>query len=143
MRGAPWERLTRVAKAGYAQRLVGYNPWVLPSATEFQDYHCGEGFSDPSSGGLVAVNGDGRYVSGTYQGLQACATLTADGDWVHSRKETEVGRPHWTATQLASLLKDFAAHKNVPILNLEIYQDGRFSPASVQVFKDASQILAK
>ena len=77
------------------------------------------------------------------QGLQACATLTADGDWVHSRKETEVGQPHWTATKLASLLKDFAARKNVPIFNLEIYQDGRFSPASVQVFKEASQILAK
>ena len=56
-RSAPWERLTRAAKAGNANRLVGYNPWILPSPTEFQDFCCGEGFRDAGAGGLVPVGG--------------------------------------------------------------------------------------
>jgi hypothetical protein len=37
---------------------------------------------------LVPVGGDGRYTAGSYQGLQACATLITEGDWVHARKDT-------------------------------------------------------
>jgi hypothetical protein len=139
-RSAPWERLTREAKAGNPQRLVGYNPWVLPSATEFQDYCCGEGFGDPSAGGLLPVGGDGRYTAGTHQGLQACATLITEGDWVHDRKDAEIGKPHWSAEQLATLLSEFAKFRNVPIFNLEIYQDGTVSLASVEVFKQARRL---
>ena len=45
---------------------------------------------------------------------------------------------HWTAHQLADLLKRFAECKNVPIVNLEIYQDGTLSPATIELFKQAS-----
>jgi hypothetical protein len=139
-RSAPWERLTRAAKAGNPQRLVGYNPWVFPSPTEFQDFCCGEGFGDPGAGGLLPVGGDGRYMAGTYQGLQACATLITEGDWVHDRKSTEIGKPHWSAEQLATLLDTFAKFRNVPIFNLEIYQEGTVSPTSVGVFKQARRL---
>jgi hypothetical protein len=40
---------------------------------------------------------------------------------------------------MAALLKDFAARKNVPIFNLEIYQEGAMSPATVEMFRQASQ----
>jgi len=136
-RSAPWQRLTRAARAGLPRRLVGYNPWVLPSPTEFQDFCCGEGFGDPGAGGLLPIGGDGRYTAGTYQGLQACATLITEGDWVHGRKDTEIGKPRWSAEPLATMLGEFAKFRNVPIFNLEIYQEGTVSPATVEVFKQA------
>jgi len=139
-RSAPWERLTRAAKAGNANRLVGYNPWILPSPTEFQDFCCGEGFQDAGAGGLVPVGGDGRYTAGSYQGLQACATLITEGDWVHAHKDTEIGKPQWSAEQLATVLSEFAKFRNVPIFNLEIYQEGTVSPTSVEVFKQARRL---
>ena len=52
-RSAPWERLATTAKAGNPKRLICFNPWILPSATEFQDYLAGEGNSDPERAGLV------------------------------------------------------------------------------------------
>jgi hypothetical protein len=38
---------------------------------------------------------------------------------------------------MAALLKGFIVRKNVPIFNLEIYQEGALSPASVDIFKQA------
>lgn len=140
-RSAPWERLATAAKAGHPKRLVAFNPWELPSPTEFQDYFCGEGNTDPGMGGLVAVGGNGRISSGSHQGLQACATLITEQDWVHARKDTDIGSPKWNASQLTALLKEFIARKNVPIFNLEIYQEGTLSPRSVEIFKQAASQL--
>ena len=128
-RSAPWEKLTRAAKAGNPQRVVGYNPWVLPVPTAFQDFHCGEGFNDP---------GDHRS---RRDGLQVCATLTTDGDWGHFRQDSEIGNPRWTAEQMAQYIPQFAAHKVVPIFNVEIYQDGSLSPRTVEMFQQARRIL--
>lgn len=135
-RSAPWERLTAAARKGNPQRLVAYNPWELPSCTAFQDYFCGEGFGDPAVPGLP-LGPDGRFSGGSHSGLQACATLITEGDWVHTRKNTDIGAPHWKAEQMAGLLKGFIARKNVPIFNLEIYQEGAVSPATVEMFRQA------
>jgi len=35
------------------------------------------------------------------------------------------------------MLGEFAKFRNVPIFNLEIYQEGTVSPATVEVFKQA------
>jgi len=140
-RSAPWERLATAAKAGHPRRLVAFNPWELPSPTEFQDYFCGEGNADPGTGGLVAIGGNGRISSGPHQGLQACATLITEHDWVHARKDTEIGPPKWNAPQLAALLREFISRKNVPIFNLEIYQEGALSPKSVELFRQAATQL--
>ena len=137
-RSAPWERLTRAAKAGNPQRLIGFNAWELPPATAFQDYSCGEGFADPSVGGLLPTGGDGRFPAGIYAGLQACATLVTEQDWGHWKRDSEVGRPKWTAAEMSKLLSEFAARGNVPIFNLEIYQDGTCSAATIDVFRRAS-----
>jgi hypothetical protein len=140
-RSAPWKRLATAGKAGHASRLIAFNPWELPSPTEFQDYWCGEGNADPSVGGLIPVGGDGRFKSGAHQGLQACATLITEEDWVHARKDTDIGPPKWNTPQLATLLQEFISRKNVPIFNLEIYQEGALSPKSVELFKQAATQL--
>jgi len=41
---------------------------------------------------------------------------------------------------LATVLSDFAKFRNVPIFNLEIYQEGTVSPRSVEVFKQARRL---
>ncbi|HEY3323503.1 MAG TPA: alpha-L-fucosidase [Planctomycetota bacterium] len=142
-RSAPWEQLTRAAKAGFPQRVVGYNPWVLPSATEFQDYWCGEDNLDASVRGLLPAGGDGHLTGGSHKGQQACATVITEGDWVHTRRDSAVGKPRWNAEQLAALLKSFIERKNVPIFNLEIYQEGTLSTGTIEVFKEASGKVGK
>lgn len=122
-RSAAWEKLTRAAKDGNPQRLVGYNPWELPLPTAFQDFHCGEGFHDP---------GDQRSHR---DGLQACATLVTESDWGHFRPDREIGPPRWTTEKLAQDLRQFGVHVVVPIFNLEIYQDGTVSSTTVELFQ--------
>jgi hypothetical protein len=139
-RSAPWERLTRTAKKGHPQRLVAYNPWELPSCTAFQDYFCGEGFGDPAVPGLP-LGPDGHFTGGSHVGLQACATLITEGDWVHTRKDTDVGAPRWNAAQMAGLLRSFIARKNVPTFNLEICQEGTVSPRTIEMFRQAREQL--
>jgi hypothetical protein len=138
-RSAPWEQLARAAKAGHPGRLTGFNPWELNNPTEFHDFFTGEGFQDPRGHNeLLPSGGDGRYPSGTHQGLQASACLIMESDWLHRPKDTPLNPPKWSAEQLAPLLKDFVARKNVPIFNLEVSQEGRVSPLSLDVLRQAS-----
>ena len=81
-----------------------------------------------------------RGWGGSHKGLQACATLITEGNWVHSRKDADIGPPRWNVTQMSGLLNEFTVGKNVPIFNLEIYQEGLLSPATVEMFKRAGQI---
>ena len=141
-RSAPWERLATAAKAGNPRRLVCFNPWVLPPATEFQDYLAGEGTTDPSLQGWLKPGDHGRISGGAHAGLQASAAVIMEGDWLHSRRDTEIGAPRQSAAQLAELLRRFAALENVPMLNCEIYQDGTLSPATVEALHAAHQALA-
>jgi hypothetical protein len=140
-RSAPWQRLATAAKAGYPARLVAFNPWDLPPPTEFHDLFCGEGFGDPSVGGLLRAGGDGHFHGGTYDGLQASACLITERDWGHFTLDRPIAPPRWNAPQLAALLNGFVACKNVPIFNLEITQDGQLSPATVEVFARAAKTL--
>jgi hypothetical protein len=73
--------------------------------------------------------------------LGAGAIQPAERGWEHSRNDTEIGKPRWTAREMAKLLKDFGATRNVPMFNLEIYQDGTMSPATIAMFKEARQLL--
>ncbi len=140
-RSAPWESLARAARTGNPARLVGFNPWVLNSATPFQDYFTGEDCLEPAGQhGLLVRGGNGHYPSGTHAGLQASACLTFDGDWVHGAKNAPAGPPRMNAEQLARMLDEFAAYRNVPVFNLQIYQEGRVAEESVAVFEQARRI---
>ncbi len=140
-RSAPWEALYRASKAGNPKRLVTFNRWLWPTATDFQDYDACEVCTDPSGNGWLPVGGSGHYLDGPAKGFQAAATLITEGDWVHEAKDSEIGPPRWTASQMRAYLRDFISRKNVPIFNLEIYQEGRVSPASIAVFREARKGL--
>ena len=141
-RSAPWEPLARAAKAGYAQRLVAFNAWELINPTQFHDFCTGEGCQEPRGFcGLLTPDGDGRYPAGTHAGLQASACLITEREWGHFRRHTPLSQPKWNADQLTALLKGFIACKNVPIFNLEITQDGRLSPLTLEIFEQARKNL--
>ena len=141
-RSAPWQRLATVAKKGNPRRVIGFNSWVFPSATAFQDFFTGEYHDDPSIGGWLPVGGDGKLVDGSHRGLQACATLLFDEEWIHNMPNTPIAPPRWNVSQLTEKLAQFAAHRNVPIFNCGVYQDGRFSPQSLETLHGASRTLA-
>lgn len=138
-RSAPWESLAKAAKAGNPQRLVSFNAWEMNNPTAFHDYCTGEACYDPRGiDALLSPADKGIYPSGTHAGLQASACLIADANWVHGSRDTPPSGPRWNADQLTELLKGFIAHRNVPIFNLEITQDGRLSPESIAIFKEAA-----
>lgn len=140
-RSPDWLSLYKTAKAGNPKRLVGFNPWKLPSPTAFMDYYVGETITDPSSGGMLKKGGDGKILSGPYQGLQASATfVTESEDWGHFKKEEAIMPFRYTVQELATMIHDFAAYGNVPMFNLEIYQNGHMSENSIAVFEEARML---
>jgi hypothetical protein len=138
-RSAPWQQLATAAKGGNPSRLICFNPWTLPSATEFQDYFSGEGYSEPSLGGWLRKGDHGRISGGSQEGLQASSALVMESSWDHSKRDTEIGAPRYTPDRLAELLRTSAELGNVPMLNCEIYQDGTFSPKTVELIRAAAQ----
>ena len=63
-----------------------------------------------------------------------------EGDWLHTKRDTEIGALRQSAAQLAELLRRFAALENVPMLNCEIYQEGTLSPMTVEMLKSAREL---
>jgi hypothetical protein len=58
---------------------------------------------------------------------------------VHDRRDAAFHPPRWNVAELTDLLREFAAHGNVPIFNLEIGQGGEVSPEAVEMLRRAGQ----
>jgi hypothetical protein len=137
-RSPDWLELYKATKAGNPQRLVGYNTWKLPPATQFMDYYLGETNLDPSMHGQLKKGGDGIILTGPYKGLQASSTfVTESEEWGHFSKNKEIIPFRYSDSQLASILREFESYGNVPLINLEIYQTGLMSENSISVFERA------
>jgi len=137
---APWQAMTEAAKAGYPGRIVGYNSWILPKATDLQDFACGEGdFPDrlaAENDAELPVGGSGIYLSGPQQGLQATITLTNEGeDWGHIKQDAAIPPPRYSDARMIDYIRQAMARKDVPVINLEVYQDGRASQQAIDEFK--------
>jgi hypothetical protein len=137
---APWKAMTEAAKAGYPGRVVGYNSWIMPKATDLQDYACGEGdFPDrlaAENDAELPVGGSGIFLSGPQKGLQATMTLTNEGgDWGHINKDSDVPPPRYTNAQAIDYIRQAISRKDVPVINLEVYQDGSPSQQTIDEFK--------
>ena len=145
---APFKAMTEAAKAGNPGRVVGYNSWILPKATDLQDYACGEGdFPDrvPAANDVeLPVGGSGVFLSGPQKGLQATMTLTNEGgDWGHITPNAEVPAPRYSNAQMIDYIRGAMAHKDVPIINLEVYQDGSASQKTIDEFKAIKAAIQK
>jgi hypothetical protein len=143
---APWSAMTQAAKAGYPGRVVGYNSWILPKATDLQDFACGEGdFPDrlgAEDDAELPVGGSGIYLSGPQEGLRATVTLTNEGeDWGHIKPDAAIPPPRYTDAKMIGYIREAMARKEVPVINLEVYQDGTPSRQAVDEFKAISKAV--
>jgi hypothetical protein len=130
-----FRQLTAAAKAGNPERVVCYNPWILPRSTDFQDYLCGEGYEFLKLWDGLPTDGTGIYTSGPYKGLQAHTNFVLEKGWVHSRLDTEIPPPQYPKDQFVRDMKAGIAHGIVPSVNMEIYQDGGVGDASLEYMK--------
>jgi hypothetical protein len=57
------------------------------------------------------------------------------GNWGHTEKDTAAPPPRYTDAQMIDYLRQAIARKDVPIINLEVYQDGMPSQKTMDEFK--------
>jgi hypothetical protein len=132
---------------------VCFNSWKNTSATEFQDFHCGEELvpdganaflnRDGSFGGTLFAGGDGRITAGAFAGLQAVATFMMETEWVHLVRDTEAAPPRRSPAELADLIRRLQAYGATPIINMLIYQEGQIAPRSLASMRQTRALLAQ
>jgi hypothetical protein len=141
---APWRKMTAAAKTGNAQRVITYNSWILPRLNDFYEVFAGENaFSTKmiEGDGHLPVGGTGRFTGGPQEGLQGQITTVVNGDWGHFKMDAPIDRPHDSTAEMIQKIKDSMARRNVPLLDVEIYQDGTISPETLQMFKEIRQAI--
>lgn len=130
-----WEKMTAAARAGNPDRVVAYNSWILPRLNHFYDVFAGENaFWEPQYEDLsyLPIGGSGRYIGGPQKGLQAEITVLINGDWGHFKKDQPIDPPRLAVDQLIAKMNDALSRKAVPLLDVEVYQDGTTSPETLQ-----------
>jgi len=132
---APWEKMTRAAKAGNPARVIGYNAWIWPKATDFQDFSCGEAdFTEFIGKEFLRKGGSGRFTGGPQNGLQAALTwMLEPGNWCHVDTNKEILPSLYSKERLTRYMRGCVARRIVPMINIETYQDGTASPSSVEL----------
>jgi alpha-L-fucosidase len=133
-----WEQMMAAARAGNPDRVIAYNSWILPKLNDFYDVYAGENGSWETKYedlDFLPVGGTGRYTGGPQAGLQAEITAIINRNWGHFKEDQPIGPPQLTADDLVSKLKDALSRKAVPLLDVDVYQDGTTSPETVQLFQ--------
>ena len=135
---APWKQMTAAAKLGNPDRLVSYNSWILPKVSDFYEVFAGENtFSEEviSGFGFLPVGGTGKFIGGPQAGLQGQITTIVNDDWGHFTANKPIGRPRYSADVMIAKIRDALSRRNVPTLDIEIYQDGTISLETLDLFK--------
>lgn len=132
---APFEDLTRTAKRGNDQRIVSYNPWILPSLTPFEDYFAGEGFR------IFDGLSDGKFPDGPYAGLQAHTAFPLEKHWGHIDADSEIESPRYTADRLVKAVRTGRKLQYPYSINLEMYEDGSVSAQSRQLLREVRRAI--
>ncbi|MGQ0834196.1 MAG: alpha-L-fucosidase [Gammaproteobacteria bacterium] len=123
----PFEHLNRAAKAGNSRRIVAFNSWIMPKATEFQDYWAGE-----VGGELRGLPAAGYFEPGGEQGgLQPHVLIFLDDPWVHGRADTPIEKPRFDTTELVEYVRTCNREGAPVTMNVGVYQDGSPSPATI------------
>jgi len=145
---APFKEMTSELKRYDKNMIVGYNSWIYPRFTDFQDFYCGEeGITDAAAvndSNYLPKGGDGYFVSGPYKNLKATfCGLLEPGNWTHTESDKKIPPPFFTAPQLIGILHDAILRKNVPIMNAEVYQDGTISNETFALLKAVNEAIPK
>lgn len=145
---APFEALTSAIKHSDKKMVVGYNSWIYPRFTNFQDFYCGEeGItleSATNDSNYLPKGGDGYFVAGPYKNLKATfCGLLEPGNWTHTQPDKEISPPFLTADRLIKIVQEAIIKKNVPIMNAEVYQDGSISNETLELLKTLNLAIHK
>ncbi len=132
-----WARWTDALKAGFPERVICYNSGInnSHSYTPLQDYWAGEfdilGFplAKPT---LVAPNG-----------LPFHSLFWLDDYWLHSDADTPISLPIYSERRLTDYVRSVRDAGAFTTLNLGIYQDGTFSPNTLEQLRFMSGELRR
>lgn len=133
-----WQELAAAARTGNPDRLLTFNSWILPKLSDFYDVYGGENawwepqYEDHQ---YLPPGGKGRYTGGPQQGLQAEILAIVNDDWGHFKQNQPIGPPKMSADAFVSKMKDAMSSGEVPVLDVEIYQDGTISPETLRLFQ--------
>jgi Alpha-L-fucosidase len=133
-----WEQMSAAARAGNSDRVIAYNSWILPKLSDSYDVFAGENASWETKYedlAFLPAGGTGRYTGGPQEGLQAEITVLINEDWGHFKMNQAIAPPRLSADDLVSKLKDAISRKAVPLLDVEVYQDGTASPQTLQLLQ--------
>ena len=98
---AAFEHLEDVARAGNANRLVSWNPWIGARVTDFQDVWMGENHHSETITGS-STNGTGILTAGPNKGELEHGMFLMNSDWgVHNANQT-TGAPGFSAQTAAN-----------------------------------------
>jgi alpha-L-fucosidase len=139
-----WEQMSAAARAGNPDRVITYNSWILPKLNDFYDVYAGENGSWETKYEdleFLLAGGTGRYTGGPQAGLQAEITAVINGAWGHFKINQPIAPPQLSADDLVSKLKDAISRKAVPLLDVDVYQDGTISPQTLLLFQTARKAL--
>src|SRR5258708_36544262 len=74
-----------------------------------------------------------RIEAGAGRGLQHQSLLYLDAPWVHSKPDTEMEPPRFTAEKLIAYIRDSMSRQGVVTVNLGIYQEGNIGPQARRI----------
>ena len=135
---APFKTLTQASRIGNPNRMVAYNSWIKPRVTEYQDYYGGEGKKSFKPNELD----NGIFKSGRQQGLQAHGCFPLERRWGHIDLNSPIAPPKYKLKQLTGFVEK-AKQNGYPLsINLEMYEDGSVSPASLSLLKQLKASVA-
>lgn len=89
----PFGTMAHAAKAGNAERVICYDPWIWPRFTDFRDYFCRESYRWLKITEDLPQDGTGIFTKGPQRGLQAPTNFILEGSWLHNRPKTPVLPP--------------------------------------------------
>lgn len=138
---APYERLGEAAKAGFRERIISYNPWIIARGTNFQDLQFGEGFHGDAS---MSIGGTGIYPAGPYKGLHAHGMFILDGPgWGIHRADTVIDAPRFSKEQAIDIALNATDRNQALSWNLLMYEDGSVSGESLDLMRTVGKTVRK
>ena len=69
-------------------------------------------------------------------GLQAEINAIINDDWGHFKANEPISSPRMTADALVAKMNDAMSRGEVPLLDVEVYQDGTISPETLRLFQE-------
>ena len=125
----PFEKLFEAGKTGNPDRILGLNFWIFPRVTPWQEYWAGEigGLHLPATGRTI------EYSAG--RGLQFHTLLMLENIWAHSKPNTPMELPQFSAEDLINYVKECMEKQGVVTINMGIYQEGTVGKESLKVMQ--------